>query len=304
MSKNTSFKTDIEWLDKKHQYAPNIDYKPALHTKRILDKPLDETTESKILSKQDVTKIKNVPNLSPEQIGEIKDAYNKSSGLYCCEKCAFKSSKVNDYKRHILSIKHIKKTTVNDQTEQITKFVPSIENILLSYNETATLIDNRLQVYKNQYNKCNEKVLKRLHKLENYENVNENRIKSNNNFVSEQTKLLDITNNIVDGYKNDLADVKMSGVLLKKEIKSSLDKITNNSKSEIELIKLQQSHMNDAIKKIENNVDSMSIVINSLKRREEIYDNKIVEIENTYLDKINKLENILAKFEKIIKTRQ
>jgi hypothetical protein len=191
--------------------------------------------------------------------------------------------------------------TIDSETQQIKTSVANFENILLTYDETNKLIDNRLSVYAKQYNKTNSKVMQKIKVIEKYENVNEDRIKKNNEFLADYSKILAINNNIVDGFQNDLADVKTENNLLKKELKNSVNNIRNSHKNDIDIINVKFEYQENHNKKIESSLNDMTASINILKKYKEHYENTITEIENKYLDKISQYENLLSKFEKIIK---
>jgi hypothetical protein len=115
----------------------------------------------------------------------------KNSQQYICENCDFITCNKNDYKRHILTVKHLRntKSTISNNEKLKKQCVHTCKNCNKQYNDRSGLWRHRL--------KCNNN-----EDLSNFENNNKDDIiqlllKQNNELIKEQTDIKQIILEIV-----------------------------------------------------------------------------------------------------------
>ena len=82
--------------------------------------------------------------------------------------------------------------------------------------------------------------------------------------------------------------------------KSTLDTEISSRISGDEILAIKINHIEDTFKAIKNSLDEVKKTINTINRKDQYYNNKILTIEQKYTDKIAKLELLLSKFQKCL----
>jgi hypothetical protein len=225
-----------------------------------------------------------------------------------CEACNYSTNRKIDYKKHVLSKKHQKRTSniniikVEHETNN--------NNLLLSYDETIKLIESNMSILHEKIRKCDVRVSKRLIRLEKYENLSNDNNSKLKTHIDELYISIEKVYNLVNNLEYKIKDCKIETSDKLKIYEFKLDKINKTYINDLSDLKLKIEFIEKIVSKIDADKEiitklseQLNISNKFIKKMEKKYEDRINTLELSYNKKITQFENLIKKYEIIVNNK-